>query len=209
MAKILMAIPTEGGIHECVSMVAACLAKRPDVGYLTAQGRPVDFVRNNIIRMFLQHKDFTHLFLLDSDTEPPVDCLDKLLALDAPLASGCYPVLMKDGLRWALANRDTNLHYRLLKRLISYNKPFEVEAGGAGCLLIRRDVFDLIKWPWFKWVEKEDGNQISEDIYFFQKCNDAALKVMVEPAVICNHFKKVNLAPFMLMLKKQENKNVD
>jgi hypothetical protein len=130
MAKVLMAIPTSGGIHERVSMFATYLSKEQSIDYVNAAGRPVDFVRNNFIRLFLRG-DWSHLFLLDSDTEGPLDCLTKLLALDVPLATGCYPVLMPDGLRWALLNKGTDQHYRLLECLPSLDNPFEVDTQGC------------------------------------------------------------------------------
>jgi len=210
MAKILLAIPTLGSLHERTSAAATVISRRLDVDYITVTGRPVDYVRNGILRMFLS-KDFTHLMLLDSDVEPPLDCIERLLALDVPLATGCYPVMMHQGLRWALANKDADQHYRLLARLESDSQPFEVDAGGAGCILIRRDVFDKVAWPWFKWVENEDGSQTSEDIYFFQKCNEVGLRMMVEPTVICNHFKEINITDLMrlIMQKGKAKKDVD
>jgi len=202
--RILMAIPTEGGLHENTSATATVLAQRPDVAYRTVRGRPADYVRNGIVRMFLRSQ-CSWLFLLDSDTEPPLDCLDKLLALDVPLATGCYPLIMQNGLRWALSNRDEDRRYRLLEWLPSRDKPFEVDAGGAGCLLIHRDVFDRLGWPWFKWVEREDGSQMSEDIFFFQKCNEAGLRVTAEPQVICNHYKLINITNLMrAKMRKQK-----
>ena len=206
MAKVLLAIPTSGGIHERTSAVAARLDARPDVEYITASGRPVDFVRNSVIRIFLKQPEFTHLFLLDSDTEPPLDCIERLLALTAPLAGGCYPVIMQKGLRWALMNADNDRRYWLLERLLFLFEPFEVDAGGAGCLLIRRDVFDKVKWPWFKWIEREDGTQESEDIHFFRKCNETGLRVMIDPQVICNHFKTVNITDLMRMKMQGQKK---
>lgn len=204
MAKVLLAIPTEGGINERTSAIAARLSQRADVDYISAKGRPSDYVRNNIFHMFESANKLAHLFLLDSDIEPPLDCLDRLLALDAPLAVGCYPVLMPDGLRWALANKGTDRHYRLLEWLPSIDKPFEVDAGGAGCLLIRKDVLGKVRWPYFKWIEKADGSQVGEDIYFFKKCNAAGLRVKVDPLVLCNHFKVINLT--ILMRNKMKNR---
>jgi len=207
MAKILITTPTAGGLHERCAAWREAIAYRyrdrvkfaglDDLGII-AQGRPVDFVRNNFIRIFLAG-DFTHLFLLDSDTEPPLDCIERLLALNAPLAGGCYPVLMQQGFRWALLNADSDRLYRLLEWLPSQDKPFEVDAGGAGCLLIHRDVFDKVIWPWFRWVETENGRQESEDIFFFRKCNEAGLRVRIDPQVICNHFKIINITDLMRM----------
>lgn len=214
MAKVLIATPTSGGLHERVCAWREFISHRyrdrvkfADINdlYIIAQGRPVDFVRNGLIRIFLA-ADFTHLFLLDSDTEPPLDAIERLLALNAPLASGCYPVLMHEGLRWALLNAGTDRLYRLLERLPSQDLPFVVDAGGAGCLLIRRDVFSKVKWPWFKWFEREDGTQESEDIFFFRKCNEAGLKVTVDPSVICNHFKTINITDLMRMVMAKQKK---
>lgn len=211
MAKVLLVIPTEGVIDYRTSMYAAYLSHRPDVAYLGSEGRPADYARNNLVRLFLRMpSEFMHLFILDSDVVPPPDGLDKLLALLVPIATGCYPVLMQSGLRWALANKDDNQLYRLLDRLPSGIDPFEVDAGGAGCLLIRRDVFEKIKWPWFKWLEKKDGSQISEDIAFFRKANKASLRVTVEPTVICDHYKKTNLTRLMkIFMSLKEKSNVD
>lgn len=225
MPKILIATPTAdtleartAGWREEIAhryrdrVVFAAMTDIPAI----AVGRPVDFVRNSFIRI-CKAGDYSHLFLLDSDTEPPLDAIDRLLALNVPLATGCYPVWMQHGLRWALANRGAVLPpallsqesrggYRLLDRLPSLTEPFEVDAGGAGCLLIRRDVFDLVNWPWFKWVEFEDGSQESEDIYFFRKCNEAGLRVMVDPQIICNHFKKLNITDLMRMKMQGQKK---
>jgi hypothetical protein len=216
MPKILIATPTaetlepttagwrEEIAHRYRDRVA--FADMMDIPAI-AVGRPVDFVRNSFIRI-VKAGDFSHLFFLDSDTEPPLDAIERLLALNVPLATGCYPVWMQHGLRWALANKDEDRRYRLLKWLPSLTEPFEVDAGGAGCLLIRRDVFDKVNWPWFKWVEFEDGSQESEDIHFFRKCNEAGLRVTVDPQVICNHFKKLNITDLMRMKMHGQKKGV-
>ena len=198
-----MAIPTEGGVHERTSALAARLAARPDVEYITVKGRPTDYARNSIVRVFVSGQSaFTHLFFLDSDVEPPLDVLDRLLKLDAPLAGGCYPLLMANGLRWALSRRDDQGSYQLLEELPDKSEPFQVDAGGAGCLLIRREVFGYVNWPWFRWVERPDGSQMSEDIYFFQKANKAGFVLKVDPKIICHHFKTINLTSLMVARMK-------
>jgi hypothetical protein len=197
MAKVLAGVPTRGGVHEMTTAFMAHLARRADVCPVLVKGRPEDFVRNNLVRTVLAAPATTHLFIMDSDTEPPRDVLDRLLALDVPIASGCYPLLMRNGLRWSLANKDSDGRYRLLEWLPSDEQPFEVDAGGAGCLLITREVFEKIKWPWFHWIERKDGSQLSEDIYFFRKCNRAGLRVLVDPQVVCNHYKTINLTALM------------
>ena len=217
MSKILIATPTADTLEPKTSAWRESIAHRyrdrikfadlTDLGVI-AVGRPVDFVRNNFVRI-TKAGDFSHLFLLDSDCEPPLDAIDRLLALNVPLATGCYPVWMQQGLRWALANFDSDRRSRLFEWLPSLTEPFEVDAGGAGCLLIRRDVFNKVKWPWFKWVEKEDGTQESEDIFFFRKCNEAGMRVMADPQVIVNHFKKLNITDLMRMVMRSPRQGTE
>jgi len=177
---------------ETAMFMAAC-AQRGDTMVMTIKGRPVDYARNNAVRLFLKNKVFTHLFFIDSDISSTIDTIDKLLALEAPLASGCCNVVGGKGLVWACLNKDKSGVYHLLNDLPDNQKPFYCDGSGAGCLLIRRDVFDKIAWPWFQWIERENGTQMSEDVYFCQKANNAGLRVRFDPKVHCDHFKIVNL----------------
>jgi len=203
--NILLAVPTDCNIHVRTSVTASLLAQQPNVTYIAIQSKPHDYARNNMVRLLLDQKQFTHLLMLDSDINPPLDIIERLVALDWPLASGIYPVLMPAGLRWAIANEGTDGKYRLLDRLPDTDHSFVVDAAGAGCLLISRDIFDILSWPWFKWIENPDGSQMSEDIYFFHQANIAGLRVAVDPQVICQHYKTVNLTD--LMMAKERNLN--
>jgi len=194
MAKILIAIGTKGSIHAVTSMsVSRIVKQRDDTDYVTVRGRPLDYVRNSLLRTLQQQHQYSHLFMVDDDVGLPLDALDKLLACDATLATGCYPALSPTGIKWVLGNKCSDGHYRLLEGLVSSCKPFQVDVGGAGCLLIRRDLVEKVEWPWFKWVEYSDGHQMTEDIHFFDKCCEAGIRTTVEPTVICDHFKAVNL----------------
>jgi len=201
--KILIAIPTNGLVDGRTSNFASLLSQRPDVDYITVIGRPTDYSCNSAVRIFLGHKVYTHLFFLDSDIVPPLDVLDRLLALDEDLASGCYAVAMPSGLRWALSNRNQEGKYILLPDLLSEQSPFYVDGGGAGCLLIKRNVLDRLSWPWFCWIEYPDGNQISEDIFFFQRCNEIGARLKVDPQVRCHHYKITDLTSLLQARIKQ------
>jgi len=181
-------------LHPVTSMsVTELLKRRNDAVYVAVIGRPVDYARNKIIRMFKQYAELTHLFLIDNDIGFPMVVIDKFLSLDVPIASGCYPVIVKGNLKWALADCDENGHYELIEKLKSKYGPFEVDGGGAGCLFIKREVFDKVEWPWFLWNETPQGMPMSEDIYFSMKCNQAGYRTTVHPQVLCNHFKQINL----------------
>lgn len=189
--KILLVIPTGSGIHERTSMAAAILSQRPDVDFVAVKGRPSDYSRNSAIQLFLGNKQYSHIFFLDSDTEPPLDVIDRMLELDEPLVTGLYPVLMQTGVKWAILNY-VDEAYRFAAQVDDY-----CDAAGAGCLMIRRDLFDKIAWPWFLWVNREDGTQMGEDIHFFDKCCEAGYRTRVAKDVVCSHYKEIDLRQFM------------
>jgi hypothetical protein len=206
MAKVMMVITTTGGVDAECSMTCARIAKSyPYVDYYTFKGRPTDYIRNYVVREFLK-RDYTHVFMVDSDEAIPIDAVERLLNLNAPLATGCYPAKCDNSIKWALSMRGSDGHYRLLDKLTDSSAPFVVDAGGAGCLLIRRDVFDAIKWPWFRWIENEDGSQMSEDIYFFSKCNEAGLRCIADPQVLVRHYKTMDLLGIMITRENTEEK---
>ena len=203
--RILLAVPTAGSVDARTSAVVSLLNERADVDVIFPVGRPTDYVRNAAVRLFLANRDYTHLFFLDSDTEPPLDALDRLLTLDAPLAVGCYACAMRNGLRWSLARRDDDGKYRLLERRPSTTEPFAVDAAGAGILLIRRHALEAMTWPWFKWAESADGSQQSEDIYFYDKANAFGYTTVCDPTVLCRHQKTVDLTALLLLIEQRNN----
>ena len=99
---------------------------------------------------------------------------------------------MPTGLKWA-AHRCRDGKYFLCETLPDEKLPFWADAGGAGCLLIRRGVLENMSWPWFRWTEFADGTQESEDVFFFKKCNAAGLRVRFDPQVRCRHYKNIPL----------------
>ncbi|HIJ66808.1 MAG TPA: hypothetical protein HPP51_00795 [Planctomycetes bacterium] len=206
MAKILLIIPTGGGVHERTAAVAAHLSREENVDMGIMRGRPGCYNRNNAVRIFLANKQYTHLFFLDSDTEPPLDAIEKLLKCNALIATGCYAVQMRDGLRWAMAYRDSVGKYWLQKKRPSKKIRFRVDAAGAGCLLIHRKVLEAIKWPWFRWLENEDGTQISDDIFFFKKAAEHGFTAICEPAVECRHYKEMEITQLMKLLEQAKEK---
>lgn len=205
-----MIITTMGTIQAETSMTMARIAKDyPYIDYAAFLGRPTDYIRNYVVREFLKRTEYTHLFMVDSDEAIPIDTVERLLKHNAPLTTGCYPAKCNNSIKWALANRGNDGHYHLLDKLTSSSEPFFVDAGGAGCLLIRRDVFDKVHYPWFRWIENEDGSQMSEDIFFFAKCNEVGLTCIADPSVLVKHFKTMDLLGLMVSREGLMNHNIE
>jgi GT2 family glycosyltransferase len=186
---ILIAVPTTGSVHYKTAAALTCLASEDRTAVIFGCARPHDHARNQLVRVFLANPELTHLLFIDSDVEPPLNIVERLLALDAPVASGCVRILNPEGPVWTLANRDADGKYNLLSDLPTQTT--DVDACGGGCLMIRRDVLEAMSPPWFLWVERPDGSQLGEDIYFCQQLIAAGLRVRVNPALKCIHHKTI------------------
>lgn len=192
--NVLLIVPTGGSVQPQTMMsIYALCCRQTKMTPMVMQGRPIDYVRNNAVRIFLDHDKFTHLFFVDSDIELPLGSLDRLLALECSVASGVYPIRFEDRITWSILKDRGDKKFRTLNRLDSATEPLAVDACGGGCLLLKRDVFDELEWPWFKWIETAEGIQMSEDVYFCRKLSDQGFLIHVDPQVMCGHRKEINL----------------
>lgn len=201
--KVLIGITSEGTVELDMMNGVADLCRRDDTTLVTFKGRPLDHVRNNMARVLLENAGFTHLLMLDCDMGFPANLLTRLLELNAPVVSGLYAGIIGSQLLWVCGNwgEDGKVHF--YEWLDLGREPFEADCSGAGCLLIRREVFERLEYPWFRFEESKDGGLISEDIYFCRKLNAAGMKVTVNPKILCRHFKKVDLAEVMLKANEE------
>lgn len=207
--NILIVVPTAGGLNEVTAAAVSALSQNAGVSLFISKGSPHDYARNRAVRHFLTQPDLarcTHLLFIDSDIEPPQNVVEKLLAAKAPVVTGCYPLAMQNGLRWAICRQESDGRYYCLKHRESITERFRVDACGAGCLMVRRDVFETLGRPWFKWVEEADGHRTGEDVYFGIKCGEHNIPILCDPTVVCEHFKTLGLLGMMLAtdtLKKE------
>lgn len=73
-------------------------------------------------------------------------------------------------------------------------EPFSCDSNGTAALMIRRDVIESMPRPWFKFLYAEDGQIIqTEDHYFHAKAMAMGIQPWCDPAMVCGHFKRVNL----------------
>ena len=140
----------------------------------------VAWARNGIVKQFLEGKS-EYLFFVDSDVWVPTDSLTKLVQHSKDICSGLYfkrkapfyPLLM-----------DRELGTNFYKQRIQYPEDLiEVDACGAGCLLVKRGVLEKLKEPWFL----EPDGKTSDDIYFCEIAKKAGYKIFVEARIKCRH----------------------
>lgn len=147
-----------------------------------------DQMRNKAVDVFLQ-SEFTHLLMLDADHKHPHDILQRLI-------------------RWCIEDPEKKIIGGLnFRRCEPYNpcafvrrdgkgySPHEWEQGiaemdmvGAGSLLVAKEVFEAIEWPWFKNEEKPETHDLgSHDLYFCKKAAAAGFHIWLDTTTTSPH----------------------
>lgn len=201
--KILIGLPTMGNVHVLLlTVIARWIAEAATTGkydlslYPTMGVQPVDNARNHIVEEFLK-TDCTHLFFIDSDTIPPMNAITKLLSADKPIVSGLTPIVEHDADR----KNDSNGFYRKYN-VVGMNEKFvnefigliPVKGAGGACVLIKREVFEKIPPPWYRFKYEDDNKKpivIGEDIYFTAMAQSVGIQPWADTSVICKHEKKI------------------
>ena len=209
MVEVYLATPLgkNSNIHAKTAAWCSYTHSLPEViqwGYTNTLS--CEMSRNTLIEDFDQiHTDCTHVLFVDSDVVPPKDCLKDLLVLDTDIAVAVCPIYM-DGFFWSV--KDENDQWFSMSKELP-EEPFETSLAGAGCCLVRKEVFDEIEWPYFKMEYqpkyKNNGEPIKQDEgeYFFNKAKDKGYKIMVNPLVVCEHYNQVELVKTYNLLKDQ------
>jgi len=189
--KVLIAIPTvDGWIH--AKLVQSLIPMLPGNLFCLISGMvPVEKARNAIAKTFLE-TDCTHLFQIDADTIPPLDALVKLLALDTDMATAITPIVNREELTSNLfmgSGKDGDA--MPWEEAINKKEPFEIKGVGMACILIKREVFEKVGTPFYTDAWFKDGSYCEGDINFCGKAIDAGFKLVVDPTIICGHYKEV------------------
>jgi hypothetical protein len=150
-------------------------------------GSLTSLARNSIVKIALE-KGFTHLLFLDTDMTFPPDTIKKLLSHNKDIVSGLYferyapyrPMLRKrmpDGDGYSLVD-------------YTQGGLVECDALGAGCLLIKTEVFEKIGKPWFEYRLTQKGIKetfLSEDIVFCERAREAGFEIHCDTSIRCGH----------------------
>lgn len=177
--------------------------------YFTFKVAPVDRARNQIVDYFLKTKvrngmPLTHLLFIDSDTIPPEDAIKRLLSHDKDIVTGLTPILRyeeKEG-DWDVYDNcftsvEKDENGKTIKTHIAQRGTGlqEVFRCGGSCLLIKREVFEKLKVPYFRFLSNEDGTSHtrSEDIYFCDSARAANINIYADTEVACRHYKDIML----------------
>lgn len=171
-----------------------------DVQRINSTAFPIDVARNEVVRQCLDRSDASYLFFMDADMTFPEDVLGRLLARDLPVVTARYHMRKPPyhAVAYVKHKRETGPH---AYAPVHYGAGvFEVERGGAGALLIRRDVLEGIRARigdnWFRYQrgpEPPHDFSVSEDFWFYQQAREAGFTTWCDWDVECEHLQEMGI----------------
>jgi glycosyltransferase involved in cell wall biosynthesis len=160
---------------------------------LFEQNFPIDWARNHCCKSFLDSDDGDYLLFLDADMIHPPDMAHKLVAHGKDVVTAHY--VSRRPPHFTVAMRKTgpgHTDYQSVCRLGSEEGLMEIDAAGAGALLISRRCLKAIRErigdDWFKYQDGPEGlRSRSEDMWFFEQARAAGFQPYLDADIKCKH----------------------
>ena len=194
--SLLIAYPHNGSGHANIGLWCVEIGNKypgDNVKVDSVQASPVHYCRNKLGRLFLE-QDYEWLLSIDSDVNPPMDAARKMMetALQTGASLVCAPTPMFLNGEHLCMNLQMNGPEGTYFMTEFQREPFEIEACGFGCVLIKREALLDLKYPWWNWTES-DGREMGEDIGFCRDLRKAGHSIWADGRVLCRHYKTVDL----------------
>ena len=146
----------------------------------------------NIIREEVLKGDYDYFFSLEQDVIPPKDVIERLLKHEKDVIGGVYfkDYLIKNKAGEVIKKQIMPLAYKLIGDNMAKQFTFrdvagegllKVDATGLGCILIKRNVLEKIKFRYVK--EKEPF----DDLWFCKDVKESGRKLFLDKSVKCKH----------------------
>lgn len=201
--SVFIAVPsrdtTAQTINGKLARLLIDLARLPDGPAVDiVAGYPVDRVRNQICRRFLQ-SDAEYVLMIDDDVVPPADVLGMAGHGKDVVAGLCYAYVPSTGY-YSVAYPEPGEDGVRPPRLpigdgLEGHGLLEMELVGSACLMVHRRVLEVLDRPWFVTELDEDGLFIadSEDFSFCRKARAAGFSVWLDSDRVCSHYRTLDM----------------
>ena len=162
----------------------------------------IDTARNLIATKALEDVSTEYILMIDDDMTFDHDFLMKLISHDVDIVAGLafkrtpdyHPCVYK-------AKPGTNEYIPILPNVFQ-----EVDIVGTGGILIKRKVFEALKYPYFEtWFDKENADKhYSVDFDFCIKAKNAGFKIFVDPEALMGHIGEAPIITKETFLEKMK-----
>lgn len=153
---------------------------------INTRNYPIHQARNFIVEQFLKKENSDYLLFLDSDMifENEKDFVKKLFDVGADISSALafkkiYPyeptIYRRSGEKYQSINN------------YEKNKTIEVDGVGMACCLIKKEVFEKLKNPWYEFKRLSNGEFLGEDLTFCKKAKKTGFVIKVDTSLIASH----------------------
>lgn len=176
-----------------------------NVYHVRALALGADVSRGRNQKPFGGQIDYDWILWIDSDIVFTPKDIEALLMTKGDIVSGLY-IMQNNTTFTAVKDWDTEYYkehsnFKFVTRENlkepGYKLPFEVSYVGMGFMAVRKGVYEAIPYPWFEPESFDLGNGMydfcSEDVAFCLKAKRAGFKIVVNPAIIVGHEKKIVL----------------
>ena len=204
--RILIAVPTFENIYpDTFRSIYGINSGEHEMLFDFVRGYDVATARNRIAQMALDEKA-DYVLMVDNDVVVPEDALLNLLEDAKGVCLGYYAHRGDDNLYHGrtsvckLYQPDGKMYFNYpleseytskeMKELRDKGeRKIQIHGGGMGCALIRTNIFNKIKYPWYDWVNYADHHRgmLSEDLYFCEQCKKNNINIYTDTRVGCGH----------------------
>ena len=201
--SIAICIPTMGLVHWRFAADLAGLQLISDTSMFWQPRTMINNARNLLVKRALDNVTTSHVLFLDDDMTFRPDFLMRLASHNEDIVGGLAFKRTPDFQPCVYMKKEDGNHYPILPTEFQ-----EVDAIGTGGVLIRRQVFEKLRYPWFEtWYDKDDDNRLySVDFDFCIKARKAGIKIHVDPAAEMGHIGEAPIITKEIFLKNASEK---
>ncbi len=183
MSKICIGVPNGGTVKAKTAYTLMSIKSEHELFPVFSTGSYIAENRERIVDIAISQM-CSHLFFVDADMSFPSDTLNKLLDLDKDIVGGMYnyrKLPLQTTVKF-IGKDGTSVEGEVPR------EPFKVAAIGAGCLLIKMNVFSQLKKPCFQVEQIESGEIVcTTDVAFCEKAKDAGYDIWCDPSLAVKH----------------------
>lgn len=184
--KIGILIPSQGTIRTetHLSILGMIYNTKYEMHHICQNGCYVHQNRWELVMEAIKN-NCDYIFFIDSDMTFPPDTLNKLIALDKPVAGAAYNH-RRFPIETTVKFADENGNLIAVDKIPE--EPFKCFAVATGLMLVKADVFSNIPQPWFFFESEENGDmKTGEDVWFCKQLFKKGIDVWCDPTIQAGH----------------------